>query len=102
MGWQMIDSYFLLGRIRYSHEVGNMLLVNSAKANVIKSKLDGASIEGITYHVVKTEGLMLHVSHDAENDDVALKTVKKFIKEMPEMTGMFLNIRIQDENGNIR
>lgn len=79
-----------------------MLLINSAKANVIKTKLDNQEIDGIAFHVVKTEGLMLYVNHNNESDEVALKVVKKFIKEMPEMKGMFLNIRIQDDKGNIR
>lgn len=79
-----------------------MLLINSAKANAIKTKINNQLIDGITYHVVKTEGLMLHVDHDNESDEIALKVIKKFIKEMPEMKGMFLNIRIQDDKGNIR
>lgn len=79
-----------------------MLLVSTAKLKELAKNIDNKIFDGITYKVEKMEGLMAHVSHNAVDEDHAAKTIKAACKAMPELKGMFLNIRIMDDMGKIR
>ena len=79
-----------------------MLMVSGARIEDVADAFDGREIEGITFHLVKREGLILYMDHDGADEDTAAAVLKKGAKALPRMKNMFLNIRIADKAGNIR
>lgn len=78
-----------------------MLIVSSAKIKDVIEGFDGKNVEGITYHVEKTQGLTANISHNGKTDEDALGVLKRNAKTLPALKNMFLNIRIMDDAGNI-
>lgn len=78
-----------------------MLQIGSPKLKILSEKFDGLNYEGIHFHVKKTAGLTIIVSHDGANDEIAKKVAKQYIATLPELSGFYTNIQIVDENGRI-
>lgn len=78
-----------------------MLLVGSAKSNLLKSKLDGLNYQSVNFKVIKVVGLSLTVSHDAKDDKTAKSLVKQLVSTMPEMKNIYISVQIIDDQGRV-
>lgn len=77
-----------------------MLSVNSPRPNEVKKTFDQQCIEGITFEVVRTQGLSVILKHNS-SDTVAKAVCKKVLKEIPALKRMVCSCQIVDENGNL-
>lgn len=78
-----------------------MLQVNCPIVGMIKDKIDGLELDGVTYKVKKLHALILDVNFTSEDSEKAKGLLLKYLHELPEMGSRFLSIKITDDLGNI-
>ena len=78
-----------------------MLQVGCPKIKLLKEKLDGLDFENIHFEIESILALTIKLKHNANSDQEAKRSLKKYISSIDELKNVYTNIQIIDENGKI-
>lgn len=78
-----------------------LLQIGCPRGKILRDAIDGQTIDGVTFQVVKVEGLNSYVSHNAPSDSDAKRIVKKVISSNEDLKATFTSIMVVDENGRL-
>ena len=75
-----------------------MLSVNSPKPQVVVDTLDQKEIEGVTFEVVRVQGLSVLVR--ANGDEIEARSIlRRVLPALPEMKYKVVSVMLVDEQG---
>lgn len=62
-----------------------MILLGCAKLDLLISKFDGKTINGVTFKYVSRNGIQAKFEHDAEDNETAINAAKMFFHMDPDL-----------------
>jgi hypothetical protein len=62
-----------------------MIILGCVKMDLLISRFDGKTVNGITYHLVSQQGIQAVFKHDAESDEQAIGNAKMLFHTDPDL-----------------